>query len=627
MSKFDTTKNKLQKLWEEVVSNTSEVSSKSNIDQFSFFNNLLKQQNIKTPIEIYNSDDIFLVPELINNVQTALKSEQMPTLISYSQLIDFEIPEQFLPFVKYSVEIQSVPDTEIHGVYEYDPSDWAGDYIVIKGDGKLIFTYDINNITGVPSTIGASGGSQTFPLSYFTENNINLDLTKRVWFAKIVKTNDDVINGNVTELNNTVLLSEGTGNCTGQYNRETFDVDPLNNPGHKIINLTSTSYTAIGDFTVHTLTDSGGTCHDGDVITNNIQKTFSFSSLDNYSIRVHSSGFAIEKDEIQTQSFEETGRWLFWSNLLQKLFVLLIDDEKDGDKFEVEMVNLPIEDTGDPSSDILPYTAMTLQRNLETVTSLPEIQKLSESFSHINQNGINVKSIETSNRQFKNYVKTSESSASIPKYRFKLNGSFIITSSSIIPNFIIRTNTDIDSQEFQSIGINEWNAMINEDESDYLSGIVQNIYHKKSRLAGSIITEFFTDPINNPNHAILSLTSTTFTAIGDETVTIFPPGGEPIITKRNNIIVIDESFSDYDDYTVTYSLSILDTTDFPVYDDIYTQVESPSFPGVFSYQLTTEDHELLSKDVWLPDTQDITLNIKAYLINPLYWREQRKYKK
>jgi len=623
MSKFNTSKNKLSKTWESLETNKNNINKKSNQEKFDFFNQLLKQQHIKTPIEIYDSGDINITPTVLLNLKSAIKSELMPTSVSYLQNIDLEIPELFLPFVKYSIEATSVPDTNIHTLYKYDPSTWAGDNIEIKGDDKLIYKRDIGAITGVPSLIGSTNGSYTLPDIYFSENNINLDMTKKVWKAEIFTNIPSVLRGNITEIETTVLTG---GFCKGVWASEEFFVDLINKPNHKIINLTSTSFTAVGDFTVRTISGSGASCIVNTVITENIQKTYSFSVVDDYYIRVHSSGLVAHKDEIETQEFEQYNRWLFWSNLKQKLFVLQIKDDRDGDKYKIAFFNLPIEDINDPSSDVLPYTSITLKRNINPSTPLPEIEKFSESWRSISLYGENVKSLISSNRNFENYVKISESDASISKYRFKLDGEIIIASPSIIPNLVTRTNSDIISKEFKSIGTNKWNVMINEGENDYLSGIVQNIYHKKIEVVDTdtITIEFFTDPINNSNHEIQNIDSS-FTAIGDETTTIDPIDGDAIITKRNNVLISDESFSDYDDYTVTYSISILDTVDFPVYDDIYTQLESPSFPGIFSYNLTTENHTLLSKEVWLPDIQDIILNIKAHLINPLYWREQRKY--
>lgn len=576
MSKFETTKIKLQEIWNYVDSNKSDISNKSNNELLSYFTDLLNQQNIKTPLEIYNSGDLFITPS--TGSATALKGSKLPSNVSYSELVDVEVPDVFLPFIKYSIEVKPTPESETHALYTYAPSSWEGDYIKIHGDGKIIFMEDIEGISA--SFVGSFDGSYTFPNSYFSENNINLDLTKEVWRTRITKTDDNVESGNVTRIIANIIDNE-----------ETFTVNAFLNPDHKIISLTATTFTAIGDH------------YDiiGDIFTPNVQRTYTFSALDSYVIGIN-EGIFINSSNIKSKLFEKNGRWLYWSNLLQKSFVLEILDEKDGDKQLIEIQNFP--DTDD--SDTLPYTKITVKRNLEGSTDLPVIVEQS-SFVAVGQ------------RNLKNYIRISNSNATIPRYRFKLNGNFFIVAPATKQFTVTRSNASISTQEFNSIGIYEWNANINKDEAGQLSGVLQNIYHKKTRVAGSIVTEFFSDPINNPAHAILNITASDFTAIGDETVTIYPVEGEPVITKRNNVTVSD-LFADYASYTVTYSLDILNTIDFPIYNDIYT------VSGV-TYALTTEDHSLLSKEVWLPETQDIILNLKAYLINPLYWREKRKYNK
>ena len=425
------------------------------------------------------------------------------------------------------------------------------------------------------------------PLKDFCQTKYNKDLTI---YAGIDFNNPSAI---------------GAGNCVGSDSTEYFVVNALTNPAHKIIELTSTSFTAIGDFTITTYTDTGSSCQQSQKITQNVTKTFIFSAVNSYTITL-SDTLIIPSSNIKNQEFERNNRWLFWSILKQKLFNLIVTSNDDGDFKEIIPSNFP--DTND--GDTLPYTNITLKRNIVDIPN--EIGKESVT--------LGFKRIVTSERKFKNYVRTSPSTVSIPTYRFRLDGDFIILSPATKENLKTKTNSQITSQEFQSIGSSKFNVAINKGLSSYLSGTIQNIYHKKTRLSESIITEFFTDPVNNSNHRIINLTSTTFTAVGDETVTIIPIEGDPIITKRNNIIVINESFLDYDDYTVTYSIGINDTTDFPTYNDIYTVVGA-------TYSLTTENHSIFPKNIWLPETQDITINIKAYLVNPLYWREQRRYNK
>ncbi len=478
MSEFNTSKNKLRKTWERIVENNSEVKNKDNSDALEFFIDLLKQQHIKTPIEIFNSGDITLVPNTVISSSTAVKGELMPTKAEYSQTIDIELPEVLLPFVKYSIEVNSLPDTEIHGFTLYDPSDFVDDSMEIRGDGTLIFIFD--RLPTGNSFIGGAGS--VFSDSYFIDNNISFDFSKEVFKATITKNDDSVKIGNVIALNTTVITAIGTGNCLNSNNTEFFSVQNLDNPDHKIISISSTSFTAVGDFTVTTFIDTGSSCDQTQVVTPNVTKTFTFSAVDSYTITLDDT-LTIQSSDIKDQQFEENNRWLFWSTLKQKLFQLVVFGS-DGDFKEIVATNFP--DIAD--GDTLPYTSITVKRNLVNEPDQIERESVTLGF----------KRVVTAERELKSYTNITDSSASVSTYRFPLNGSFVVLSPATI---------------------------------------------------------------DNP-----------------------------------------------------------DTTDFPVYDDIYTVVST-------SYSRTTTNHTILSKVTFLPNTQDITINIKAHLVNPLYWREQRKYNK
>lgn len=483
MSEFNTSKNKLRKIWQRIEKNNSEIQNKDNVGQLEFFINLLKQQNIKNPIEIFNSGDINLISNTNFNdnakgIFTVFKGEKMPTQVSYSENIDLQIPEIFLPFVKYSVEINPLPDSEIHNFVLYDKSNFRDDSVKIQGDGTLIFTSD--KLPTENTTIGGSGIDKTFPDSYFTDNNISFDFSKKVFKGTITKNDDSIKFGNVIALSTTVVTALGSGNCLNSNNTEVFTVKNLQTPDHKIISISSTSFTAVGDFTVTTFTDTGSSCDQIQVVTTNVTKTFTFSAVNSYTITLDNL-LTIQSSTIKSQEFEENNRWLFWSTLKQKLFQLIVV-RSDGDFKEIGATNFPHTSDG----DTLPYNSITLKRNIIDTPDEGEKESISLKFKRAVFFG----------RIFKNYIKISESNASIPTFRFKLAGGFIILSSSIIP----------------------------------------------------------------------------------------------IIT------------------------------DFPVYDDIYTVVGN-------TYIRTIIDHTILSKTTFSPETQDVTITIKAYLVNPLYWREQRRYNK
>ena len=478
MSEFNTSKNKLSKIWERIEENKNQINQKDNTDQLDFFLNLLRQQNIRVPLEIFNSGDINITPNtdfIGTEVFTALQGEKMPTEASYDQIIDLELPEVLLPFVKYSIEINSLPDTEIHGITLYDRSDFVDDSVEVRGDGTLIFKTD-----RLPTSNTTIGGSSQFIFvdTFFTDNGISFDLSKKVWSGTIIENNDDVNAGNVTTIN--TVFTTSNVNCNLTNDVEQFQTNPFTNPNHKIISLTAISFTAVGDLTVNTF--SGGGCDPEDIVTEDVTKTIVFADLDSYSI-AFDLGILINSADIKSQEFERNGNWLFWSTLKQKVFQLNVFGS-DGDFKEINISNFPNTNVG----HTLPYTSITLKRNLVEIPDESEKESVQLGFERIL----------VTKREFKNYVKISGSSASVPTFRFQLNGSFIVLSPAIV---------------------------------------------------------------ENP-----------------------------------------------------------DTTDFPVYDDIYTVVGT-------TYSITTEDHTILSLVTYLPETQDITINIKAHLINPLYWREQRKYKK
>ncbi len=470
MSEFNTSQRKIRTIWRRVQNNINNLKDKDNIDEFEFFTNLLKQQHLKTPLQVFDSGDIIVQPAFSGS--TPLKGSNVATNVEYKQKIDLQLPEVLLPFVKYSVEINSIPDTEIHGITVLDNFEYVGDSLEIRGDGALIYKAD-----ELPTSNTTIGGSSTFVFSdsFFTDNNISFDLSKDVFKGTIVKNDDSVNTGNVTNI--ITSFENGNINCSGDSDIEFFQTNPFTNPNHKIISLTATSFTAVGDFTVNTF--SGGGCTASQTVTQDVQKTITFSAVDSYDI-IFDLGVGIASADIKTQEFEENGNWLFWSTLKQRVFKLVVFGS-DGDFKEVSPDNFPDTSFG----DTLPYTSITLKRN---IVDLPTIEKEENEFP----------SPFRTEREFKSYVRTSESSARIPSFSFQLNGEFV------------------------------------------------------------------------------------FLAPATETSSI--------------------------------------TVDFPVYDDIYTVVGT-------TYSLTTTSHTLLIKETFTGMESDITVNIKAYLVNPLYWREQRRYNK
>ncbi|KKK70794.1 hypothetical protein LCGC14_2920400, partial [marine sediment metagenome] len=379
--------------------------------------------------EIFTKPDLFLGIRTIVDGHTAIKSELMPTEVSYSHLVDLEIPEIFLPFIKYSVEVKPVPDTEVHALYSYIPSSWAGDDIRVEGDGLLIWK-------GTP-LVTYQQNLNIYFLTHSTDvllaKGISLSLTKETWNVDFEADREGGINvvGKILGLQGTEILSENS--CLTNDDTKVFNISHSGNKNHKITSFTDAGFEGIGDETITTYTDDGeGGCDQNIVINSNVTRTINFASIDTYRLTVaqpQSIGLGYNKAEITELEVDEGGRWLFYSTELQKIFSTRETGNADGDFDEIELTNLP--DTND--GDSLPYTSITVKRNLEGTTSLPVVEKDEES------------SIAIGTRNFKNYFKISDSNTSIPKYRFKLDSNFIISSPALSPKFITRFKDDIES--------------------------------------------------------------------------------------------------------------------------------------------------------------------------------------
>ncbi len=399
MSTFNTSQRKIRTIWRRIQNNINNLKDKDNIDEFEFFTNLLKQQHLKTPFQVFDSGDIIVTPEFIGS--TVGKGTNVATKVSYNKKIELQLPEVLLPFVKYSVEINSLPDTEIHGVFfRSDNLEYVGDSIEIRGDEALI--YQANQLPTSNTTIG---GSPQFVFSdaFFTSNNISFDLSKDVFKGTIVKNDDSINTGNITTIN--TVFDTGNLNCNNTNDIENFQVNPFIEPTHKIISITSTGFTAVGRLTLNTF--SGGGCDPEQIITEDVTKTITFGLLDSYQI-IFNLGIGINSADIKTQEFEENGNWLFWSSLKQRIFTLVVFGS-DGDFKEVEPTNFPNTNVG----DTLPYTSITLKRN---IIDPPTIEKEEDDeFQPPFRTG----------REFKSYVQISESFAKIPTFSFQLNGEFV----------------------------------------------------------------------------------------------------------------------------------------------------------------------------------------------------------
>ena len=657
MTKFSTTTYKLRKLWNYVKDNQINLSKKTTQEKFEFFTQLFRQQYFKTPLEIYNSGDIVVTPTVIHSsLKTIYKGKKFPIVGSYSQIIDIKIPEFFIPFVKFSYEINPLPNTELKGYVFYDTSDYIHQDLEVRADSQLIYKgTDINTLSTSP-VISETEKDRLILLG------VSSDSFKERWNYFFNEHYDEETEVTSYDFSGTInyihidIAVDGTD--------VDFNVNLLERGNQRIISINSTGITAIGDAIV-----------DG-VLNIDVQRSYNW---DDMSWFYFSKTGGPDKNEIQDMLFLQQDYWHYWTDLKRDLFSIDLSRNRDGDFYEWVTSGFL-----SGYSDGMLYDNITVKRN---VLSTPQIPDDVETYSDIH----NHKRYISSSHNKPTFYCISPEDAIIPTYRFILSGNFIILASATERAIDRRTNENIDTQEFENKG-GIWFVLINEDEDDEINGRVDRIYHKKE-ITGST-TEFFTDPANISSHSIVTLDATSYTAVGDETVTVYLGTGGTEITKRNNVTAT-KIFAD----ATTYYIDIRDSTDFPVYDDNHTSsspvettlvgaigttsstlvvADASRFPSSGTFRITiwnksthadpyysngeeclvtnvvgniftlirfdgkrtghvdgeavmyynyeeNLDHTMLEMPTYIPETHDLTMRIKAHLVNPLEWREERKY--
>ena len=443
MSKFNTEKNKLEKVWNDSEDNKNKSKEKSNQEKFDFFTNLNKQQNIKVPIKIYDSGDLHAIPYTPADAHTTTKGELMPTIGSYSASVDLEVPEEMLSFVKYSIAVNPIPTAGTHLIHEYVDSTWGGDNIRVEGDGILIYK---GAVWGTPNV------NKRLTTNTLLAMGVSLSLTKRVWIGTIVPIPPETDRGGtLSRIKTTEILLENScyrrdedGNILYDEHGEpiqvesdtnTFEVNHGQNQDHEFTNIVNDYFSGIGNEIITTWTNhENGACVPHFVYNYDVFKTKNFNSVDSYrltfvlwsSIWESHSYTTILSSQIQSQIFTEDRRWLFFHSdykVISDLFGTR-DTGVDGDFREIELYY--------PRHM---YNTIVLKRNTEEYNTPPMVVRYEDNPSLV-----------TTSRNFKNYVKISESTATIPTYRFNLSGNFIITSPSIVQKTISKSNTNIITQ-------------------------------------------------------------------------------------------------------------------------------------------------------------------------------------
>lgn len=152
--KFNTTKFKLNNIFNTIESNKNKLSETNN--ELSFLP--LDSESIKITNIIYDSGwikalpliDTIIPPGVDPNASvlastigiygTTKHNSLYPSRIDYSFSQILDISESYLPYVNIDILVKSFPSVEImKGQYFSDYELWGEDYYILKGDGKILY--------------------------------------------------------------------------------------------------------------------------------------------------------------------------------------------------------------------------------------------------------------------------------------------------------------------------------------------------------------------------------------------------------------------------------------------------------------------------------------------------------
>lgn len=428
MSEFDSTKQKLRKLWERTEKNENDLDNLNNIDQRSFLQNLSSNQISKPIIEIYDSG--FFTADAgaesansdIGN-QTVNKTESLPVLYNYNTSVNLELPESFLPYIKMVVDANNAPGTELALGQKFTASryDLTADTIEITGDGARLFK-------GNPQKIDVSNSLVNTLLSFFTtdeltEFEVPIANTKEVWKGDI-EYNDGIddfkIVGPIGELE--AIFNVGTG-CNSNDNLDIYDSDifeesvGLERGDNEITDLTSTSFTMTARKT-ETRWVNVPPCTQQDTILEGESISSTFGATQSYKITIRGAffkkiagNFVLQGNNqqktvnttihtVNSQDFEFIGRRAYYSSATEGILSVRELITPDGNTFnEIELNSETLPDTDDGHT--LPYTTIKLLRNQlpapeivqeeefipETFQTIKELVKMQENLYHWSMTG------------------------------------------------------------------------------------------------------------------------------------------------------------------------------------------------------------------------------------------------
>ncbi len=505
MSQFNTTKQKLRKVWEKIFSNKAHLLNIDNKNGLSFFSELSKQQINTNIVEFFNSpfflatfnndllDASFTTKDIDDNTVTTStkKTTLLPNIYQYEKEVNLPISEEFLPFLKIVPEVKNIPDYTLSLGKKIISSEYndSSDIIQIRGDGSLLFKSN-------PSVIDEAGQETNKLLNEFTETELNtfsipIANTKKVFNIKILYTlggKDFSIDGRVTDIQ---AIYDTTFTCNQEkdtYTGNFFEEGVVGSETHdnEILFLTNSTFSFTSKKTELRYVDIPP-CTSNVTIIDGVTITDSFTNTTSYSISVYGAWRNITDDiflgnnqtvtvstttaTITSQDVTFIGYRPYYDSDKQGILSTKDTGASDGDfdEFELFANNLPNTDNG----HILTYTAITFDRSPDT-----DIFDTDEYIQH--------------------------SAKQLPVYFNKGNDNFFTT------------------------------------------------------LSGSFILE-------------------------------------------TPALILD-----------------INSNEFPVYDDEYTVSGT-------TYVRTTENHSLITPELFTPEITDAEVQIRIYIKNPLYWKEEKKY--
>jgi len=434
MNTFDTTKQKLIKLWEKTFNNSNILKTIDNAEELSKLSGIPTDQISKNIIEIHDSGNFAATLEDLASIDTATKtvnkSELLPNIYSFLHSLTLELPEIFLPFIKIVTQINNVSNSQLSLGLKFVASKFIGDIIQVKGDGTLLYE-------GAESKINESIFRINTLLSFFTPEElvdfkVPIGNTKKVFEATIeytdgtdtfriigpllrLRTEDDL--GQNCGSNEDINFHDALVFKDLAFTSERFD--------NEFINLTSTSFSIRALKIESRFAGADPPCDQTLTQFDGVVFNSTFSAVDRHQLTILGAFFkkvganfqllgnnqvvTVDSDIHTTISrdFEFIGHRAYYSSATQGILSVINTGQPDGSFNEIILVNFPTTTLG----HTLPYTTIKLLRSPDPFPNEIETREIIASTSKI----------------FKNFLKVDED-----KFHLEIGGQFLSLSPSTV---------------------------------------------------------------------------------------------------------------------------------------------------------------------------------------------------